>query len=290
MHLYSNKRSIIQTVVLFLTLTFGLLLLPALSFGAVLFEGYYKVYLGADHIGYYVQKYESVPAKKQMKTQYLIYTNVGGETTTEGLAATSDENFVPLDYQYTALVKGKTKTIDATFAGGKMKGKITEAGKVTPISATVPQDGFLSIFLNYVLLKNGLSTGKGYAFNAVAEEEGAFYKGTASIRSEQKVGGIDTFKIDFDYKNTAFSGFLNHTGDSIGSIQQNVRTELVGSKTEAVGQLPFVEKAIVALFGKVPAGDQNPVTKAAQSKPAQQMLNTTVPPSSPTSPDKSKGQ
>ncbi|MCB0350248.1 MAG: hypothetical protein KDD38_03635, partial [Bdellovibrionales bacterium] len=249
------------------------------------FEGYYKFILGGQHSGYVVQRFEINDAKKQMTSTYYVFVKTPSGSTTESLVAKSDLSFEPISYQYSALVDGKMKSVDATFKNKKMTAKMTDNGKTQSVILNVPQNGFLSTFLNYVMLKNGLMVGKNYEYYALAEESPAcfkgdknckatdvgFIKGTAGIKAEQKVGAVDAYKVDFNYKGVSFIGLLSHAGETLGSISpmQEASTELVSSRQAAVGAFPFKEKHIRALFGDIPAGKKNAlnITAAAPSMP-----------------------
>lgn len=230
--------------------------------------------LGDEQIGYVAQRYESLPEKKQLKAIYFVHARGDADTTTEGLTALSDENFEPILYNYTALVKGKAKTIDATFKNKKMTAKVTEGGKTKTITLDVKPNGFLSVFLNYVILKNGLMAGKSYGFNAIAEEEARFYEGQAAIKSEQMVASNRAFKIDFKFKEVDFTGLVTTRGDTLGSLQQNIRTELVATRAEAMGPFKATEKALISLFGSLPVGNINPLAQPTPTTKANPVGNS----------------
>ncbi len=273
-------------VMIFLALTF-VLVIPNESRAGTLFEGYFKVLLGTNHIGYFIIRYESLPEKKQMKANYFIYVSVNNQNTTEGLTALADENFVPINYQYSALMNGKIKSIDATIVKNKMTVKLTEGGIPKTFKTDLQENSFLSIFLNYVILKNGLAKGKSYAYEAVAEEEGQPYKGTALVKEPQKVGNIEAYNLDFNFKNTQFSSLMSIKGESLGTVQESIRTELVKTRAEAVGKILFPEKTVRTLFGNIPEGTKNPLYAAEATVPSASSANPTPVPLS-TSPSNEK--
>ncbi len=248
------------------------------------FEGYYKVILGGQHAGYVAQRFVVEDKKKQVTSTYYLYVATPTGSTTESLVAVADLNFEPISFQYSAVVDGKAKANDGTFKAKKMTGKMIDAGKTQNVTANVPTNGFLSTFLNYVILKNGLMVGKSYEFIALAEEapacfakdpnckpkEAGFIKGVAAIKSQQKVKGQDAFKVEFTYKGVSFTGLIAATGETLASISpaQDVSTELVSSKEEAVGAFAFNTKHITALFGGVPAGKKNSLFATPSVGPA----------------------
>jgi hypothetical protein len=258
------------------------------------FEAYYKFYLGNTHTGYVIQRLEVLDSKKEMVSTYYCYVKTPGGPTVESLVARADLNFEPLSYSYTALSEGKPKIIDATFKMKKMTAKITEGAagqtKTRTMTLQVPNAGFLSTFLNYVVLKNGLSVGKNYKFFALSEEDPGFHEGTANILAEQKVKQkIDAFKIDISFKGVSFVGLVATNGEPLGTLspEQNASTEMVATRAEAVGSLPFNEKQIKTLFGGIPEGRKNKMNApdvAPQAPPPQSSPTLLMPT------DKPKGQ
>lgn len=250
------------------------------------FEGYYKFILGGEHAGFVVQRFEIDNKKKQMTSTYYVFVKTPSGSTTESLVAKSDLSFEPISFQYSALVDGKIKSVDASFKNKKMSAKMIDGKKTQTASLKVPPNGFLSTFLNYVMLKNGLMVGKSYEYYALTEEspacfagdatcrpkEAGFIKGTAAIKAEQKFKGVDSFKVDFNFKGVNFTGFLSHSGETLASVSpiQEASTELVATKEEAIGSFTFSEKHIRSLFGDIPLGKKNALYATAKiPQPAQ---------------------
>ena len=223
------------------------------------FEAYEKFILGGTHAGFAIQRYSFDAKHKTVTSISYTYVATGNHKTIESLVAKSDLNFEPISYQYTALVDGKPIMIAARFVNKKMTAVKVEGGKKTKLTATVPPDGFLSTFLNYVLLKNGLSVGKAYKFDALAEEEGKFRTGTAQILSETKIAGVPAFKIKFHYK-TDFISLLSNKGEPLGtrSDAQDADTE-IATKDAATKGITFNESQIRKLFGNIPLGVDNQI-------------------------------
>ncbi len=251
--------------VIFMSLALSILTLPTSAHAdGPAFEAYYKFFLGNKHSGFVIQRFEVHDTKKEMISTYYCFVKTPSGSTTESLLAYSDLNFEPISYQYTALADGKPKLVDAVFKNKKMTATIIENGRSKKVTLAVKPNGFLSTFLNYVILKNGLSTGKNYNFFALSEEDPAFHEGTANIAAEQKVKNIDAFKIDFNYKGVSFVGLVANNGEPLGTLspEQNASTEMVATRAEAVGSLPFNEKQISTLFKGLPEGKNNKMNRA----------------------------
>lgn len=261
----------------------------------LLFEGYYKVTLTGVHAGYVIQRYEFDAAKKVFTGTSFSYVRLnadGKQFLNESLVAKSSDAFIPISYLFSGLyadkdpatgqIKNRITSIDANFkkVGDKtqaqMKGLLD--GKNFKNTLTFSRKVFLSNFLIYLILQNGLKTGKSFQFEALAEETGKIGCGIAQIKEEKKLSGIDSFKMIWDFKQSqptlaclnsinlkeSFNeSFLAASGNplSTDSPAQGVRQELVATKEAAVASLPFAEKSIKALFGDIPKGQKNTVAE-----------------------------
>jgi hypothetical protein len=148
----------------------------------------------------------------------------------------------------------------------------------------VPQNGFLSTFLNFVILKNGLAVGKRYDYIALAEETPAcmagdtlckakdtgFIKGTAHIKSETRYKGVPAFLVEFMFKGIRFDGYLSQKGETLGSVSplHDAATEITKTREEAVGPFVFNEKHIRMIFGNIPTGQKNSLFEAKSAAAA----------------------
>ena len=183
-----------------------------------------------------------------------------------------------------------------------MSAKMVDGTNKQNVTLTVPPNGFMSTFLNYVMLKNGLMVGKRYEFLALTEESPAcpvkdpncvpkdngFIKGTAHIKNEQRYKDVPAYVVEFTFKGIKFDGFLSQKGETLGSYSplQDAATEIVRTREEAVAAFPFKEQHIKMVFGNIPAGTKNALyeTKvapaAAPTVPATK-LQTTQPTADP---------
>lgn len=281
-----------------ITLGFILAALPA--FGQAnsaaksnfLYEGWSKVLMQGQHVGYLIQRYEFDSKKKQYKSISFLKTEADGHKFTESLVSTADASLKPVSYQYTSIVGPKTITIDATFTSGasgkaqSMTAILNENGKKTTIRNTLPKGAFLSSFLGYVMLmgEQGIKKGVKYAYEAVAEEDAGIYKGEAFIASEESVEGIATFKVLNTFKGARFVSLITHKAEVLGteSPAQGISTALVGTMSEAIGSHALNTSTLNSLFGSVPKGDSLSLIRiAAGSKsptsPPGANTNTTSP-------------
>lgn len=238
----------------------------------ILFEGYSKVILGGTHVGFVVQRYEFNPTKKEFASTYLLKTNALAGGVTESLKARCSMGFKPLSYQYTELVDGKSRTIDANFQNNVMLAVVTKQGeKPVTIRKDLPKGAFLSTFLVYVMMngKEGLKTGVRYGFNAVAEEDAGIYPGEATIAAQEQLNGMTVFKVFNSFKGTRFASYVNTKGDvlSTRSPVQSIATELVGTLQEATQGQSFNPSTLSLLFGNVPEGKANALVRKDPSPP-----------------------
>ncbi|MCC6137236.1 MAG: hypothetical protein IT287_01280 [Bdellovibrionaceae bacterium] len=250
-----NKISLTK-VLLFLLLT-----LPAVSFAETIFEGYYKVSMEGQHIGYYIQRYALDGTTKLFASTHYMLLKVDHTTTIESLSAKSTAKFEPRSYQYTQLDGSKTKVIDAVVNGKKLAIKTIEGGKTTARESSINEKVFLSTFLPFLILKTpkGLAVGNKFTYDAIAEEDGSTGNGEIYVKEQVKEAGLDAFRTLNTYKKEQFINWLDAKGESLKTFvpHLNLTSELMRDPKEAYKNLPFNESTIKLLFGGIPEGKTN---------------------------------
>jgi len=238
----------------------------------VLFEGYSKVMSGGVHIGYAINRYEFDPKKKQFISTSFLKTGELGGSITESLSAFATEDLKPISYQYTTLVGTTTKTIDAKFEKGKIVATVRDGAKVEKIAKDLPKGTFLSTFLSYVMLKSkeGLKVDTKYDYQAIAEEDAAAYKGLAFIKNEEEFNGMKSLKVLNEFKTSKFVSSISDHGEvfSTKSPAQSISTELVAQPATATANFQIPTSLLKKLYGDVPTGQINEVSKRAQAAKA----------------------
>lgn len=249
---------------------FLLLGLPARA--ETLFEGYYKVTSGGVHVGYIIARYEYDEKKKQFLSTTFTKTNDLGNNLTESLKTISTQDMEPVSYSYTTLMGGKTKAIDAKFEKGKMTATVQQDGKSQKIIKDVPKGTFLSAVMIYMILrsKDGLKDNMKYDFQAVVEEDADILKGVSNIKGHEDVNGIKALKANNEFKDTKYITLLTDNGETLMTrIPANqLNAELVATPAQATGTITVPSALVKALFGDVPAGTKNVISKSAKESPA----------------------
>lgn len=244
-----------------LTKVLMILLSSTLASAEVLFEGYYKLTLGTEHIGYIIQRYELDTASKSFSSVNFVLTKTAEATTSESLSAKANTKLEPLSYQYTRLEGSKSKAIDAIVKKNKLVLKIVENGKAQAREVGINDKVFFSTFLAHLMLKNpnGISVGNKFTYDAIAEEDGAVEKGEVYVKEQVKEKGLQTFRTLNTFKKEQFVNWVNIKGESIKTEvpQVNLKAELVTDPKQAYGALPFNQSTIQLLFGKIPEGKIN---------------------------------
>jgi hypothetical protein len=238
----------------------------------VLFEGYSKILSGGVHIGYSIARYEFDNKTKQFIATTFLKTNEFGGNLTESLKAYATDDMRPISYQYTTLIGNQVKVIDAKFEKGKIIASVKDGGKVEKVVKELPKGVFLSSFLAYLILRSpdGLKVDSTHPFQAIAEEDAAVYKGVAAVKNQEEYQGIKVFKVLNEFKGTKFISLVNDRGEvfSTKSPVQGIATELVAKPSEATAAFPISVATLKTLFGDVPTGQINEISKRAQSQPA----------------------
>lgn len=250
---------------LFRSYTLTLLILIFTSFSAkadILSEGWYKLLLGQQHIGYIVQRYELDTKKNQVVMTSFLRTNALGGDITESLQAFSTVGFEPISYQY-SILKGKDATlIDAKFAKESATVKVTEKGETKTHKYKVPKGAFLSYYLGLVMTSyknakdpndSGIKVGRAFNYKAIAEEDGQLADGSADVLGTEKINGHDTFRVRVKFKNIQSISFLTASAE-VAQINQPISGHQVkvSTREEATRGFPSSEKSLKTLFGTIP--------------------------------------
>jgi hypothetical protein len=247
----------------------------------VLFEGYSKVMSGGVHIGYAINRYEYDAKKKQFISTSFLKTGELGGNITESLSAIANDDLKPLSYQYTTLMGKTTKTIDAKFEKGKISATVRDGANVEKISKELPKGTFLSTFLAYVMLKSkeGLKADLKYDYKAIAEEDAAVYDGLAFIKNQEDFNGLKALRVLNEFKKTKFVSLINDRGEvyQTKSPAQSISTELVAQPAQATGNFQIPTALLRKLYGDVPTGQINEVSKRAQALKAPAPEPTPIP-------------
>ncbi len=257
---------------LMLSLFFALAALSSSRVQAdILFEGYSTVLLDGVHVGFVVQRFEFDNKKQEFVTTYFLKTNQLGGNITESLKARASAALKPVSYQFTELVGEKSRTIDAQFKGENMTATIIAGGQRQVLQKKIPKGAFLASFLGYVMLqgREGIKKGAKYSYHAIAEEDASLYSGEAYIDSEETINGISAFKILNTFKSTQFVSYCTFKAEVIAtrSPVQKISTELVASVREATAGLSLNSSTLTHLFGNVPLGAENPVSRRSLETP-----------------------
>ena len=236
----------------------------------ILFEGYSKIILNGLHVGYTVLRYEFDPKKKQFQATYLVKTEEQGGNILESLKAVADQDLKPISYQYVSLIDKKPKTIEATFKGLKMTGLLKEGNVSKKLISDLPKGTGLAIFLYYLILRSpeGLKTETKYNYKAIAEEDAKVYDGVAIIGKEEKFNGLRAFKASNTFKDVNYTFYLTETGEALmtDTPAANIKTILVAKPEEAIAKFNVPTPILSSLFGQVPAGSTNAVTKSLNAE------------------------
>lgn len=237
------------------------LYLPLSSHAETVFEGYYKVTMEGEHIGYYIQRYSLDSTTKLFSSTYYMFTKVGESTTIESLNAKATTKFEPHSYQYTQLDGAKNKVIDAVVKNKKLVTKIIENGKATVRELNISDKVFLSTFMSYLVLKTpkGFAVNNKFTYDAIAEEDGSVGQGEIFVKEQVKDGAFETFRTLNTFKKEQFINWINIKGESMKTQvpRLNITAELVRTPKEAYASLPFNESSVKLLFGTIPSGKTN---------------------------------
>jgi len=224
-----------------------------------LFEGYSQILLQKAPVGYVVQRFRFDAKKKRFESVYYIRTGPQAGNMSESLQAYANDKFEPISYRYTETKKDFFRSIDATFEKGVMKLDMNTKGNKSSSQVKLPKGAFLSTFLGYLMLSKGLTTGKKFGYQAIAEEDGKVYRGQAYIKTKEKVGTLDAFRVLNKYKNSNFISHMTEKAEVLSTVSpvRQISTLLVKAPHLALKSLPLPPKTLKLLFGNIPKGKKN---------------------------------
>ena len=236
----------------------------------VLFEGYHKVVSGGVHVGYSISKYEYDAKTKKFIATIFTKTGALGSDVTESTKAYADVDLNPISYEYTALVGKEIKTVDAKFKKNHMSAVVKEKGKTQKVELDIPKGTFLSQFLIYLMLKSktGLQADLNYKYKAIAEEDAKIYDGQALVQKQEKYNGYPAFKILNNFKDLKFVAYTTDRGEVLGVVNpaQSLSIELMAKPNDATGKFALSTAALKNLYGEVPVGTNNVLSKALKAE------------------------
>lgn len=234
-----------------------------------MFEGYYQIKLGSVHSGFVIQQYSFDNKKKLFSSTYYIKTNQLAGDITESLKATANDKFEPVSYQYTSKTGNTIKTIDASFKNNKMMAVVSDGKLGNKVEFDLPKGTFLSTFLAYMMLSRGISKGKVYNYKGLAEEDAKVYDGKALIQQQEDKYNLTAYKILNEFKGTKFISTMTDKAEVLDtkSPVQQIETVLVKTPAEATKGFQVNSKTLRLLFGRVPSGKINQLTKANSKGP-----------------------
>lgn len=231
----------------------------------IVFEGYYKISLENQHMGYFIQRYALDAQTKLFSSTYYLVTKSDNVTTVESLNAKATAKFEPHSYQYSRLEGTKTKAIDAVMKGKKLVVKTIDNGKAQVKEITLNDKAFFSTFLAFLMMKTpkGISVGNKFTYEAIAEEDGAVTHGEVYIKEQVKEQGLETYRTLNTFKGEQFVNWIDSKGESIKTSvpQLNLTAELVTNPKDAYKDFPYNESSIKLLFGSIPDGKTNMLIK-----------------------------
>ncbi len=258
--------------VIFISVLTALPLSPVSAATNTLFEGYYKLTLAGQHVGFFILKYEYDSQKEEFQSTTFLRTNALANNIQESLKARATKALVPIAYQYTTVVGGTPKVVDASFKNQQMTGSILVGQQKQSLSLAVPQGAFLSTFLTYIMLQSpkGITTGQKYNYQAIAEEDGQLHNGQAYVQGEEAYRNVKAFKILNEFKGAQFINWVNTKGETLktDSPAQNLQAELVPNPGEATQGIPYNAQSLKTLFGNIPQGKTHMLTGASSPSAA----------------------
>lgn len=224
----------------------------------ILFEAFYRIENNGKHIGYVVQRMSQTNGKKTL-VSYIHSANEGNSTYETFKSVAKNGSLTPIESLNGGNIMGMRRTLRAQFRGAKAWVETLIPGSRKPASVetiNAKAAPMQSSFIFYAADLAQLKKGKNYDFQFFAERQGKASYGQMNI--EDTKNGIQ--HIVLDIVGDPQENFLTVAGDPVGarSPARGTIVYWVKSKSQAVGNLEYPSKDLVALFGDLPEGRKNP--------------------------------
>lgn len=285
----------------------ALLLLTVLATGAhakLMFEGYYRIEKGTTHIGYLIHRDDLNEQAKERTISYFALRQENGTTSYNGARVTSKTTaamaFEPVKYMHmtSGAMKGPPLMEEGVFKGASLAINVSDVSEairndktkkvsrpqklVAKFNIDVKPGNFLSTFIPLMVAAEGeanLKVGNSYSFTAFAEEARYFAPGDFKItRAFNTADGKRVFAALCRYPADLTEYFLYPDGQVFAyRTFGDVSIFLTTNRESGIGELPFPKEAIQKVFGDLPFGLENPVSKALGKVDSQQMMRAMQP-------------
>lgn len=276
---YAIKLSLFTLSILFTPLT------TYASQTNVLFEGYYKLSLQGDPIGYIISRMEYDKKKNHfISKQYIRMQTANGisqesvVTNSNGVGTAPNTSFRPISYKYTSQSKQKTSIVEGKVLKQKLQLTVSDGKTAKTTTSPLNPNAFFSSVLAYVMLHKGISEGKNFSYSAISEENGKVVQGKAYIKKQTKVKNLDAFEIFNQFDKLQFISLMSPTGEIFSTRLpvQKLKIELMKTPAEATLNQKLPSKTLITLFGEVPSGKTNALAKYKPNSPMTQPQKTKV--------------
>ncbi len=247
----------------------------------IIFEAYYKIFLAEMPVGYSIERYEFDKKKSEFIATTYVKIKTPEKDTSESIKARSDKKLTPLGYEYTlASIDPKTqdkgyKNIKATIKNNVLKAKVLDGKKEYDVTKSLVKGTYLSVFLPFAILnsKEGLKLEKHYSYKAISEESAEVHAGEAYIKAKEDYESIPAFKILNRYDKDQFVSIMTSSGDvlEVRMPTSQLKMKIVATQAEAVDQFQFSASNMALLFGSVPTGKDNALSKKLASAGAKSL-------------------
>jgi hypothetical protein len=244
--------------------------------GEIIFEGYYRIELSGQHVGYAIQRFEYDAKSKTFEHTAFTRAKLGDKLVQDSLKAKADGKFQPVSYNYTSQANESLKALDATFKGNIMTLKTPQKGgkEIRTETHKLTEGSFLASYLLFVMLQKKLTVNTAFKYSGIAEEEGGGYWGKALIETKEQKGKLTMFRVLNSYRGEEFIVKLAAVPDPdpaqkdkyikgeafyTESPTSGLTLRLVAAPTEATEGQMVPNKILTSLFGGMPTGKVNMV-------------------------------
>jgi hypothetical protein len=266
----------------------------------ILFEGFYKIERGTTHVGYLAQR-DNVDDKTGERTiTYFAYREENGTSSYNGAKViakpSADMPFQPVRYTHwtSGNMKSPPLTEEGVFKAGKLNISVSDVSEairndktkkisqpqklVAKFELNVQPDSFLSTFIPAFIATHGeaaLKQNAVFTFNAFAEESRLFADGQCKVLRVMNTADAKRVARTFcRFPSDETEYFTFPDGQVLGYRMGDVSIYIAKNREDALGELKFPKDIVRKIFGDLPFGLENPVSKSLGKVDAAQLIKS----------------
>ncbi len=228
----------------------------------VLFEAFYKIEQGGQHMGYMVQRVAR-DGNKRTITSYMRVRQGEGEVYQTSRSISREPSLSPLESVHSTNTYGTPLHTKAKFSKNKVNVRYTRAGAKKPFKTEtikLAPGVIANSFLYQQCDCANLKPATDYWYTAFMEDRGQVTTGILSKVETFENSGLTLHHLINDYSGVPSEVFVGGDGHVVAARNpgNGLIVYWVRTKDQAVGSMAYPTNEFTQIFGELPEGKKNP--------------------------------